>query len=244
MLSTDLNIELIYAVELGRAAEVKRLLEAGANPHSRKKVTLTAKIRGGRKGDSVTESETVECESALALSIINGYPHVAQVLLQGGANPNAEICWVTGDFDMDKKRTREDWNTKRWMWTYTFPSALYLAFARGKVRKFDGFEMDVPNSEGKLGINKLGGHVQIVSPTVPEDVRVWCELRPSLQVVKVLLAYGAEVTEAILKFAEVVPDPRFMRLISDHVSRPQTDEPSSPPSYEHSQLTVESAAGP
>ncbi|KXS10238.1 hypothetical protein M427DRAFT_37610 [Gonapodya prolifera JEL478] len=46
-ISATLDAQLIDAVESGREVDVKKLIEAGASPDARKRVTLTAKVQDG-----------------------------------------------------------------------------------------------------------------------------------------------------------------------------------------------------
>ncbi|KAJ3335333.1 hypothetical protein HDU93_005786, partial [Gonapodya sp. JEL0774] len=204
-MSTARDIQLIEAVENGQAQRVRQLLADGANPNTRKRVTLTCSIEGE------TKTDTVECESALTLAIIHANEDIVKALLEGGADANLACEWKVADWGSSWNADR--WNRTRWYWTFSFPSALTLAMARGgKWTWWDGRTEDSPYPNNKLSINHKGGHIQLKDPAVLQDARIrFFTVRPSLPIVKLLLSHGAAVAQREFDAARKQPDGRFLQ---------------------------------
>ncbi|KAJ3336116.1 hypothetical protein HDU93_003623 [Gonapodya sp. JEL0774] len=221
-MSTASDILLIEAVENGQAPRVQQLLADGANPNTRKWVTLTCTI--GRE----TKMDSVECESALALAILLANEDVVKALLEGGADPNGVCEWKLAyrfpSWDADT------WNRLRWLGTLFFPSALTLAVARGgKMIAWTGGTVDAPDSANQLAINHKGGNVQLKDPKERVDAFITpFTLRPSLPIVRLLLYHGAAVTRTELDAARKWPDASFLRALQQRQVEPHTDSAPIP----------------
>ncbi|KAJ3338678.1 hypothetical protein HDU93_009162 [Gonapodya sp. JEL0774] len=237
-MSTTRNVLLIEAVENGQAQRVRQLLSEGANPNARKRVTLTCKI--GRE----TETDSVECESALALGILHAHEEVVKALLDGGADPNGACEWKTSNCSNWMGLLNADsWTdlSKRWVGSYLFPSPLTLAVARGgKWMNWDGSTSNpAPDSDNKLAINLKGGSVQLRQPRVYQDACISpFALQPSLPILQVLLSHGAAVTQRELDAACKWPDQLFLQALQHHQFHPPTSVPA------HSQHSPSAPASP
>ncbi|KXS15372.1 hypothetical protein M427DRAFT_324165 [Gonapodya prolifera JEL478] len=222
-MSTTLNSQLIDAVEAGREADVKRLIEAGASPDARKRVTLRAKVKDGR-GGFVWMEDSVDCESALALGILHGNVAIVKVLLEKGAAVDGEVRWKISNYYSDKNWKRDRWEERRWYSTFSFPSPLALAVGRGgKWTDRDGRVYDSPNSNKNLEICIRGGAVTITHPEKRPDVYVTHTVRPSMEIVRRLLAHGARITETELNAARKNPDQEFFTTLEAHHQRIQLE---------------------
>ncbi|KAJ3316539.1 hypothetical protein HDU93_004393, partial [Gonapodya sp. JEL0774] len=117
----------------------------------------------------------------------------------------------------DDTWTAESWHAERWMYTYSFPSALTLAVARGgKMVQHDGYTESRPTSDGRVSVNKRGGHVKVQQPQPMSDISEWVQLEPNLGVVEALVRGGATVGIVELKAAKANPDTRFYKTIKDY----------------------------
>ncbi|KAJ3341665.1 hypothetical protein HDU93_004299 [Gonapodya sp. JEL0774] len=201
---------LIEAVELGNVARVRQLLSDGLNPNdARKRVTLSVTL------GQTTRTDTAECESALALAIMHGHVDIVRLLLTHGADPTTPCEWRISNWV--PPRNEDDWNVKRWYYTFSFPCALTLAIARGGTWTWStGKTFDAPDSNGDLAVNKQGGHVHVVNPRRWQDNHIEFLLRPLLPIVSVLLQHGAHISDAVLDAARKQPDPSFLEAIEQH----------------------------
>ncbi|KAJ3338639.1 hypothetical protein HDU93_009272 [Gonapodya sp. JEL0774] len=115
-----MDAHLIEAVESENTQEVRRLLHLGANPCARKTVSLQRRVRTPEQ--QIIHTRTFLSESALMLAIVNDFADVVALLLDHGADPNAEQSWIVGGFCNDQTlKTTLGWSR------YTFSSALALA---------------------------------------------------------------------------------------------------------------------
>ncbi|KAJ3336400.1 hypothetical protein HDU93_002900 [Gonapodya sp. JEL0774] len=210
--------DLIQAVEAADANEVRRLLDAGARATAAKRVTITfdvaSQIYKFKRDKVERKTDTVDCESALALAIMRAQPEIVGMLLEAGAPPNREIRWKRSAFGTWNMPIG-DWEVARWECEYFFPSALTLALGKGGkgVTAATGKVVTIPNSKNILAINLPGGHVDIFRPRLVDDVRVQLQIVPSIEIVRLLLDAGATVTEKELDAAKSNSDPKFLELL-------------------------------
>ncbi|KAJ3335427.1 hypothetical protein HDU93_005522, partial [Gonapodya sp. JEL0774] len=228
-MSTPHDIQLIEAVENGQSQRVRQLLAEGANPNSRKRVTLSRQI-----GFWERRTDTVECESVLALGILHAHEDVVKALLEGGADPNGVCEWKLAN--LWPSWAADDWDRERWLRTCLFLCALTLAVARGgEWTWWHGYTEDAPNPDNQLVISLKGGNVLLIDPKEAKDAFVEpFTLRPSLPIVCLLLSHGAVVTQRELDAARELPDTQFLQALQDPQSNPPTPvssrpQPSSPP---------------
>ncbi|KAJ3341218.1 hypothetical protein HDU93_005409 [Gonapodya sp. JEL0774] len=232
--------DLVEAVEAGETLRACQLLLEGADPHSRKRVTLTVDIHhttllqdSSSTSRPVTRSETVECESVLGLAIMHGHVDIVEQLLKMGANPNAQIEWSRSNWF--ESWTPKDWLDRRWRFKCSFPSALSLAVGRGGTGKyFEGYLLaDIPEPNGALFVNLKGGEVMLESPATMEEAYVQLTVQPKLEIVNLLLKHGAEVTPAALAAAKKQSDPKYLEAMERHVSeRGDSATPRTSPSID------------
>ncbi|KAJ3344270.1 hypothetical protein HDU93_000060 [Gonapodya sp. JEL0774] len=213
------NARLMEAVEFGNIAEVRTLLGSGrADANTCKRVTQRGSVivrRGGIFSSNTMEtvSDTVRAESALVVAVRNGRVDLARALLEAGANPNATVQWSVANFFQDWDM--EAWETKRWFPSYSFSSALVLALQKGTAW-FSG----------------PGGHVQIPTPRSPEERysrHQTFNLRPKIEMVLALLAYGAEVTDEVRNAAKRL-DPVFAKALESIATVKPSGRLTPPPS--------------
>ncbi|KAJ3337020.1 hypothetical protein HDU93_001739 [Gonapodya sp. JEL0774] len=216
-MSSVQEIQLIEAVEAGNRLRVCELLAQGENANARKRVSLTRRLTTRE-----TKTDTVDCESVLALAIIYGHLEIVEALLAMGADQNASIDWKIADHSPPGHFTPDNWNAVRWHWTYTFPNPLCLAVGRGGTKKYcRGSTFPVPDSsDGVILVNKNGGHIHLDNPTQLQDFTVSLALRSSLSIVEKLLQHGAVVTDSVLVAARQQPSKEILRALERH----QTDQ--------------------
>ncbi|KXS10938.1 hypothetical protein M427DRAFT_158643 [Gonapodya prolifera JEL478] len=208
---------LIQAIEDGDHTAVESLLALGADPNTRKRVTLTCSVKAGRRSLGVVrvrknmlrmddyrerfedvfvgETDTVFGESALALAIITRRVAIVHTLLERGADPNLRIEWRNSDSGL--VWTKERWDTQRWARTFSAENALILALGRGvKVFDCDGRPSAFSHlaETGKIRVNKPGGHVMLRSPASFRDAYEEATLQPRPDIAGMLIQYGAVVT--------------------------------------------------
>ncbi|KAJ3340921.1 hypothetical protein HDU93_006006 [Gonapodya sp. JEL0774] len=215
-MSSTRDAQLFTAVENGETQRARQLLMEGANANARKRVKLTRTLPSTNE----VKTETVDCESVLALAILHGHVDIVDALLSSGADPNGKIEWkiagLSSSWSLDK------WKRGRWVATYTFPSPLTLAMARGGTRKgYEGVVSDAPKSDNKLPINFKGGEVKLNDANTAEDTRISSFLmKPSLPIVQVLLKHGAVVSTQELSAASKHADSRFSQTLLQHKNGP------------------------
>ncbi|KXS11051.1 hypothetical protein M427DRAFT_148168 [Gonapodya prolifera JEL478] len=230
-MSAPLNAQLIDAVEAGRAADVTRLIEAGASPDARKRVTLRFKVENGRGGFDWKE-DSVDCESALALAILHAQgASVVRALLAKGASVNGDVEWkLCYWWNSGRHCTANEWQHKRWLSTFRFSSPLCLAIGRGgNQTRWDGDTSVRPDSDGNLWINLRGGAVRLTHPTSWEARSVKFTVCPDIELVRLLLAHGACVTDVELNAARQNPNPNLLPTLELHSHQRSTIPPVPPP---------------
>ncbi|KXS16451.1 hypothetical protein M427DRAFT_43543 [Gonapodya prolifera JEL478] len=89
-----------------------------------------------------------------------------------------------------------------------------------KARELQGKTDDTPASNGQVEISAQRGAVTLSHPERWADVRVRCPLQPKVEIVRLLLAYGASVTNVELKFGRSSLNPEFFRLLESHQRNP------------------------
>ncbi|KXS15370.1 hypothetical protein M427DRAFT_56732 [Gonapodya prolifera JEL478] len=227
-MSAVLNAQLIDAVEAGSETDVRRLIDTGASPDARKRVTLRAKVDDG-KGGFEWKEDTKDCESALVLAVVHAWVGVVMVLLEKGATVDGQLDWKISPSG-SQNWSADAWQDSKWMATYSFPSVLTLAIGRGgTLTSWDGNTFPRPTRKGKLDINLRGGMVTLNHPTQAEDRSVLVTVQPNVEIARLLLAYGTRVTDVELNAVERSSDPEFLRILESHqrspTSRPGSDGP-------------------
>ncbi|KXS16819.1 hypothetical protein M427DRAFT_133894 [Gonapodya prolifera JEL478] len=240
------DIQLIVAAENGDFEAVNRLLEFGANPMSKKLITITGNVAIWQR-ESVAEHDTplrpiedkVQCESALALAIIHNHYRVVEALLRSSADPDEEIRWQIGNNSLKTKRLSAiEWR-KRWEWTISFPSALTLALATGGgvARRHDGQTIHTyPPRSGNLMINCKGAHPVLDEISLPTMAFIDAPVTCNLDIVQLLLEFGAQVTQHDIDIAKC--NPGLSYLLTRKQAWPQSppvqawEVNKSPPSQE------------
>ncbi|KXS12705.1 hypothetical protein M427DRAFT_391006 [Gonapodya prolifera JEL478] len=224
-MASDLNLGLIEATESGNAAQVQRLIDAGAKPNdARKMVSLVGIKTEGDHFDVSTVSDTIQAESVLALAILHGDVDVVRVLLEHGrVDPNKRIEWRIAHTFKNGHYRPETWAMQRWATTYAFPNALLLAIGKGGTwtehgtnRRSGEAIVGRENGEMALSINLKGGHVKLTYGKSADDFRTWFAYTPKVEIVELLLRFGAKITQAKLNAAGKNPDPAFREALERH----------------------------
>ncbi|KXS09108.1 hypothetical protein M427DRAFT_251265 [Gonapodya prolifera JEL478] len=249
-MAATIDAQLVEAVEKGRAVEVRRLIDAGANPDARKQMTMGALVVTGKrlvrvkvrsnlfreddfeeKFEEVVEakSDTVDCESALTIAILHGHVDCVAALLEMGAKVDGPADWKFGNVGPETTAWSSDsWEKERWSGTVSFPSPLCLAVGRGgKVQWWNGDIVVSPDNSGKVPTNPRGGRVALNSPTKMDDIRIMLKLSPRPEIVQLLLSHGASVTATELSAVKTFPDLRILRIVEGHVSKNGLKSPPS-----------------
>ncbi|KXS15353.1 hypothetical protein M427DRAFT_323977 [Gonapodya prolifera JEL478] len=86
----------------------------------------------------------------------------------------------------------------------------------GKFTSWDGKMGDAPNKYGQLDIDLGGGAFVITLPEKWEHVRVWFTVLPHVEIVRLLLAYGARVTNTELDAARKNTNSEFLKILESH----------------------------
>ncbi|KXS11989.1 hypothetical protein M427DRAFT_59857 [Gonapodya prolifera JEL478] len=101
----------------------------------------------------------------------------------------------------------------------------------GTYKEWNGRTGDRPNRDGQLSINPLGGVVTVSLPAKEDDRRVVQALEPDVKIVRLLLAYGARVTDVEIDAARKNADQEFLRTLESHlqshIPRPAPRAPSN-----------------
>ncbi|KAJ3337324.1 hypothetical protein HDU93_001229 [Gonapodya sp. JEL0774] len=243
-MSDRVDIELIEAVEFESVDRVRRLLAQGANANSRKRVSLTARVKEERllrKGglfysdqyETIVDARTdaIECESVLGLAIMRGNEDIVRALLENGADPNMEIAWKISSWG--KSWDVAKWNDRRWYWTSSFLCPLMLAMARGGTWSFSsgGGTGELPYSDGTIYANRKGGNVLLDNPRREEDSYATIRLNPNLEIVKILIQYHANVTTGVLATAKRHSNSQFSEILESHPSERQNFPSQQTPNW-------------
>ncbi|KAJ3334687.1 hypothetical protein HDU93_007443 [Gonapodya sp. JEL0774] len=209
--------KLIKAVEADDFLAATTALAEGADPNTRKKVSIVCSIFenskwsnssiGGRSptpvGGFVGRSRWALGESALAVAILQNNARMVRLLLDHGADPELPIEWriIRGRTVW----TAPIWNrvieTGNWDLAYYFPSALELALGEGAAMDMMG-DIKVECKEDtvlELWTN-LPGSVYLSDPgTKDGDQTTYSvvEFSPNLEIIEMLLALGVHVSPDI-----------------------------------------------
>ncbi|KXS15361.1 hypothetical protein M427DRAFT_69995 [Gonapodya prolifera JEL478] len=226
-MSADLNAQLIEAVESGSEVDVKRLIDEGASPDARKRVTLRAKVDDGKGGFEWME-DTVDCENALGLAILHARVAIVRLLLDNGASVDSEVQWKVANCQGTRDWTSDEWQRQRWWWTCGFPSLLTAAIGHcGKSTDFKGSKYNILNINGQLSANLRGGTVTIEHPKKSQERSVRLTVEPKMEIVRSLLEHGAIVTDVDLKAAQKNPNREFLQTLESHHRTLVMNEPTS-----------------
>ncbi|KXS20219.1 hypothetical protein M427DRAFT_404871 [Gonapodya prolifera JEL478] len=221
--TTDKNALLIEAVESNNVPEVRRLLAGGAHPKARKRVTLHARVK--TNGRTEWKSDAVDCETAIAIAVIRGYKDVVEALVESPAAGllwEGPVSWRLSNSFGERDWTASEWNKERWQSTCSFPCVLSLAVGRkGTDTNCYSSTDDLPDVDGDLHINKRGGFVELRHPKALQDREETIQLEPRLDIVELLLAHGAPVTDAALSAARENPDSSFLAALVKHQRTPR-----------------------
>ncbi|KXS17841.1 hypothetical protein M427DRAFT_247103 [Gonapodya prolifera JEL478] len=178
----------------------------------RAKVEKPPGLFGGGSGFEWKE-DTIDCESALLLAILHARLEVLRVLLEKGARVDGEVQWRSSHVNLYDSRswTADQWRQQRCQFTYSFPSALARAVGRGgTATECDGTTWHVPDRDGKLHVSLRGGVVTLNHLTRWQRCSAGLLVRPHVEIVRLLLAYGARVTDVELEGSRKSPDQEFL----------------------------------
>ncbi|KAJ3335737.1 hypothetical protein HDU93_004583 [Gonapodya sp. JEL0774] len=194
--NAEATMLLIDAVEANDAEAVKKALQQGADPNARKLVTLKVNFEDGEM-----KTDTLPMESAMTLAIRNGASddravEVVRALLEAGCDPNGSVEWKASNyFDV---WTPQEWNGKyRWLTSYKYPSYLAFALTANKGRPF----------------SEKGAHVVLDNPSNQDQRRDEFPLRPNIEIIRLLLQFGAKVAPSIVQLARKLPEHTILQLV-------------------------------
>ncbi|KAJ3340249.1 hypothetical protein HDU93_007211 [Gonapodya sp. JEL0774] len=212
---SDLDAQLIDAVENGNVVEVRRLLAAGAKVTTRKKVSIRVTV------GSEVKTDTNDCESCITLAIMHGHLDVVRALLEAradGFDVNDGVTWTIAN--CNRNWTPAIWE-RRWREIMSFPSLLTMAVARAgnAVDMVQKSISSIPRPGGKVSINFRGSHVSLTGLQQPDDVRLLHQMRPSLEMVQLVLEFGAKVTPRELDAARNYPGRKIFKLLDAHFKK-------------------------
>ncbi|KXS18392.1 hypothetical protein M427DRAFT_132749 [Gonapodya prolifera JEL478] len=225
------NLLLLEAAEIGDADGIAAALKAGAEPNSRKVVTLRClvfdDVKRSKKllsdeevekgvGRSENRYVTWSAESALALAIIHNHPQCVAALLEGRADPNLPVAWQVA-------RGRPIWTQDVWNGmlegkydlNYRFESALAVALGWGEAFERDGTPVQImrPNERrADMLINKGGAVVRLATPQSAQETIQVATVSPNPDIVGLLVQAGATVTDDLLDAARRLEDKTDKRL--------------------------------
>ncbi|KXS10761.1 hypothetical protein M427DRAFT_461055 [Gonapodya prolifera JEL478] len=209
-MSPTLNAQLIEAVESGNDTDVQRLIEAGASPNARKKVTIRARV-WNPLGGFEWKKDSVNCESALVLAVLHSRVEIARLLLEKGAMVDGVVRWKISNWFCDRNWTLKEWQQGRWIWTCSFPSVLALGMGHGgKCTSCYGYSGDIPNMHGKLDISRSGGTLKLKHPVPVDDIFSALTIHPNIEIIRLLLKYGARFTDVELAALHKIPSQNFL----------------------------------
>ncbi|KXS20554.1 hypothetical protein M427DRAFT_151861 [Gonapodya prolifera JEL478] len=210
------NQRLIDAIEVGRLDKVKDALKRGANPRARKKVHLRATVQGE------TKEEKLDAESALALAILRGSESMARELLDAGADPNADLGWKIANWG-DEAEWNRTWDNGRWAATLEFSSSLDIAMVSGTLSSPYGNVLRdftrMATDDFAVATNKPGYLVSLRDPEDPKAAADFRQAKPDYTMVRTLLTYGAQISQAARERARRMEDKAFSDLIEAHLRR-------------------------
>ncbi|KAJ3338554.1 hypothetical protein HDU93_009402 [Gonapodya sp. JEL0774] len=212
---TDQDAALIAAVESRSILRVRDALSKGAKPSARKWVKFSCRVFRDweRKDGRVVTKDLGELrhdvalgESALALAIMVGQADIAEALLDAGGPDlvHDPVEWTLWAYHLPW--THDDWTRKRVACTFTFNSALSFALGAGRVTSADGlplldWQRDLDHAH-TLRVNKKGGVVRLVDPQWSSERCDEVTVRPSAEVVRLIVKRGGLVTERVADAAK------------------------------------------
>ncbi|KXS13907.1 hypothetical protein M427DRAFT_136199 [Gonapodya prolifera JEL478] len=92
---------------------------------------------------------------------------------------------------------------------------LHSQWLEGGEKSENGRTSDIRTST--LQINEKGGSISLVDPTIWDDVEVDIDVRPQRDIVNLLLAHGATVSDAVLAAAEKQDNSQFLKMLKVHL---------------------------
>ncbi|KAJ3337396.1 hypothetical protein HDU93_001146 [Gonapodya sp. JEL0774] len=217
------NFRLIEGVETGRLDIVEAALRDGGSPNCTKRVSLV--IRMVEDERELKKTDTQNCEVAIVLAIRSARVDIVRALVEAGCDINRPVSWlIPGSWEM---WTQAKWERERWKFpaggTSPFVNALDFAMVAG----------------GPLKFNFNGPSVVINHPKSSSEACQSFSLQPSLDIVRLLLQHGAQVSTKTLELAhnlshgrdafgkEMEPTPSFLHLLEEHIQHSQ--RPSKSP---------------
>ncbi|KXS21770.1 hypothetical protein M427DRAFT_51148 [Gonapodya prolifera JEL478] len=90
----------------------------------------------------------------------------------------------------------------------------------GTERYCYGVTDDIPDNKGNVWMKIRGGAVTLNHPTKWEECSVCFTVHPNVEIVRLLLVYGARITDFELDAARKNPNPDFLRTLQSHQRKP------------------------
>ncbi|KAJ3336506.1 hypothetical protein HDU93_002676 [Gonapodya sp. JEL0774] len=217
---------LLDSIENRRPDLAMQALRAGINPNVRRRITLTVNIPGiGPQTDSILG------ESALAIAVMFGMEETVRALLDHGADPHAEVEWRVPNFTTTW--TPHLWSHSRWFLSYRFPSILDVAMFSPYITSSSPtgqseFIEHATSNPPRVALSKIGTDIRISNPIAPNDSFdiLTLDPEPSVSIVRLLLARGAQVSAQVRRRAAQLRNPSIFQAIEAHLAR-ASSSPSS-----------------
>ncbi|KAJ3333028.1 hypothetical protein HDU93_008829 [Gonapodya sp. JEL0774] len=193
----NVNGRLIEAVETGNLFGVQRALRDGADPRTaRKQVTYMVTLTPDENGVTQVVKDTRDAEPVLALAIRGGNAMIVRRLLERGWDPTQamEAEHFAIIIPHVQQWTRAEWEqSAARRWDGLGEDYSYRQFASYLEFSLASSVLESQPHAWQWPFNKVGSHVVHKDPDSWQDVFDYWKLEPSLEIVQLLLIYGAQV---------------------------------------------------